>query len=107
MVTFRATLALRSSDRSRQPWKLTWCVGSRAVLGNAGSAVNELPNEHDTIRHAGQRGDGHGGLFMPDVLAGTKNQYDRTSSDSWRGRRGDASVPDPRGHLAERRRQPS
>jgi hypothetical protein len=28
-------------------------VGSRAVLGNAGSAVNELPNEHDTIRPLG------------------------------------------------------
>jgi hypothetical protein len=36
-----------------QPWKLTWCPGSRAVRGNAGTAVNELPNEHGTIQPLG------------------------------------------------------
>src|SRR5215475_5446729 len=41
--------ALRSSDRHGQPWKLTWCAGSLAVRGNAVTAVNELPNEHDII----------------------------------------------------------
>ena len=44
---------LRSSDRPKQPWKLTWCAGSRAVRGNAGSAVNELPNEHGIIQPLG------------------------------------------------------
>ena len=44
---------------------------------------------------------------MPDLLAGVENQYDRTSSDLRRSRPGDASVPDPPGHLEKRRRQQS
>jgi hypothetical protein len=52
---------------------------------------------------AGQRVDGHGGVFMPDVLAGVENQYNRTSSEPRQSRRGDVPIPDPRGHLEERR----
>ena len=48
--------ALRSSDRPRQHWKLTWCAGSRVLRGNAGTAVNELPNEHGIIQPLGTVG---------------------------------------------------